>query len=307
MNGLEAYEPAFVPVEGRGLYNTGTICHENSLLQALVSCSAVVRAALANREYLAKTATGRAFHDFVLAAIPVQTNQPFAPRLSYEESSERVLAAVVSDLRRRRPSVQYGSNQESASEGLVLFLDMIDVPGGGVNPIARLFYHRYTAEVFCKSCAARVSDASDASVSFNLFAYDLENPTPRAFGDAIRRYETPLDGYRCERCKKTAGVRRYQLRLVPEVVVCIFNVYGARIARAFPGQILFPGIGGREFRFRQVAQIEHFGGRDSGHYCARALRGDGNVYQFDDLSVGLSTFGPTPNVYMVFYHFCAVL
>lgn len=325
----ETYDPGFVP-QRFGLNNTGVICHLNSLLQGIVGCSAVVRAAAANRDYLGKTATGRAFYDFIWEAVPASRlagSGPFTAGVALENRSPGVLHALVADLRARRPHFRYGPSQESASEGLVLLLDMIDDPspepvGVGVdektgaetlvyeeNPIARLFYHRYQAVVYCKDCKKSVSEEPDVAVQFNLFHFDglKKKPrTPAEFGEMLRSQVSFLEDYRCEECgKKAGGFRHYLLRMVPEVLVTLFNLYRDRRAqtiRYVPTRIPFPGLRGTQLIYRQVAQVEHFGSCAGGHYIARGLRADGQVYRLDDSSAVLSVFGPSPDVYMVFYH-----
>ena len=310
---LETYDPGFVP-QRRGLSNAGAICHFNSLLQALISCSAVVRTTFRNRNYLGRTPTGRAFYDFVHAAVEAarpRGSRPFEPTSApVEHSSEKVLRALVADLRRRRPDFNYGPNQESVSEGLVLLLDMIDDPDPGheENPITRLFSHRYDARVFCKKCEACVSQEPDGAAQFNLFYYDFLQKRPRTppeFGEMLRSHVSYLEDYWCERCgERPGGFRHYRLRMVPEILVCLFYLYTAdrRVARYFPAWVSFPSIEGGEFVYRQVSQIEHSGHREGGHYVARGLRADGKVYTFNDLSVARSEFGPSPDVYMVVYH-----
>lgn len=323
---LEAYDATIVP-GSFGLSNTGAICHLNSLLQALVGCSAVVRTAMANRDYLSRTRTGGAFYDFIYTAVPkarLSDSTLFGPPRPVESCSAAVLQAMVLDLRRRRPNFLYGPSQESASEGLVLLLDMIDDPeprpvgtadnndGEGdvvleENPIARLFYHRYEARVFCKKCEGCVSQMMDVAVQFNLFNYDTlpkKPETPAEFREMLRSQTSYLEDYRCEKCGEQAGgFRHYRLRMIPEVLVCVFNLYNAtRRPRYFPTRIPFPGLDNTQHIFREVAQVEQSGSLAGGHYTARGLRAGGEVHQFNDTSVTPSTFGSTPNVYMVFYH-----
>jgi hypothetical protein len=329
----ETYDLRYVP-QRFGLNNTGVICHLNALLQALVSCPAVVRATLEGRDYLAKTATGMAFHDFIAAAVPdarLPGRVPFEGTTTLENSSAAVLRALTADLRARRPHCLYGPKQESASEGLVLLLDMLDDPDPcplGIdvdektgaekvvyeeNPVARLFYHRCQAVVYCGACKVPVSDVTDIAVQFNLFHYDSlrkKPQTPAEFGEILRSRVDFLEGFRCDKCGKKAGsYRHYNLRMIPEVLVAVFNLYEdrrGRAARYAPSRVPFPGVGGTQLIYRQVAQVEHSGTRAGGHYIARGLRADGEAYHLNDTAATLSALGPTPNVYMVFYH-CELL
>ena len=309
---LERYDPARAP-EASGLHNTGVICHFNALLQALAGCTSVARAALAHRDYLSRTRTGRAFHDFFWATAPRggRPGHAFEPRATREQRSAALLRALVADLRERRPGDRYGPSQESATEGLVLLLDMLEPSvraPGEENPIARLFYHRYEATVYCLGCRATVSEELDVAVQFNLFHFDaLPAPpaTPAEFGELLRGQVSRLEGYACGRCGLRAGegVRRYRLRMVPEVLVCVFNLYGPRRpARYFPTRVPFPGAAGETLWYRWVAQVEHHGSLGGGHYVAAALRA-GGAYRFDDERFAPTReAGPGPNVYAVFYH-----
>lgn len=299
---LEAYEPGLA-LEAFGLNNTGALCHLNALLQALVGNTCVTRAVFAARPYLARTATGRALHDFVDSAAAagrrreIRGHRPrtprgarFGPPRAVAEMSAVVLACLVANLRKRRPSVRYGPAQESASEGLVLLLDMLDDPAGfgasGVagearvseseNPVARLFYHRFEITTTCGACGAATAAARDVAVQLNMFFYDDAPPaTPAAFGAAVQAHRSVASSYACERCgARGDAVRRHRLRMVPEVLVCLFNVYAERRARYFPERFTLEGAAGAHLLFRQTAQVEHVGGLGGGHYYARALRAD---------------------------------
>lgn len=327
---LEPYAPGCVP-QCFGLNNPKALCYLNSLLQAIIGCSAVVQAALSNRDYLGRTFTGIAFYNFVYAAVPAARpvgSAPFNKDTTLACSSMAVLSALTADLAVRRPHIRYGSGQECASEGLVLLLDMMDDPsprrlddeidektGTAIviyeeNPIARLFYHRYQAVVFCQLCKESVSSETDVAVQFNLFYYDeLKKPpqTPREFSEMVRSQVSYLEGYRCNKCgEKAGGFRHYTLQMIPEVIVALFDIYraasGSRFARYAPIRIPFLGNQDTLIIYRQVAQIEQFGFRSGGHYITRGLRADGRVYRFDDSSILLSAFKPTPDSYMLVYH-----
>jgi hypothetical protein len=329
---LVQYDNSKVPAP-YGQNNTGVICHFNSLLQGLAGCSAFVEAVLANRPYMGRTGTGRALYDYVCAAVPLAAKKAlrFGQEFGVQQSSAIVLSALCVDLRYRRPQVNFGNSQESASEGLVLLLDMLDdpdpkqvdtmeapgdepgtkkkVPIYEENPVSRLFYHRYEIENFCGTCMKSVSRSEDISVQFNLFYYDTlkrKPTTPASYGDTLRSHVSQLEDYHCEKCKvKGKGYRLYRLVMIGEIVVVVYNQYYTytRQARYFPGMFPLPGFNKTQLLYKQVAQVEQYGGRDSGHYMARGLRNDGKVYNFDDTRVSASRFGPSSGVYMVFYHY----
>lgn len=305
---LELYDPAWAPPAAGQQNVTGVLCHFSALLQALASCTSLARAVAGHREYLARTATGRAFYDYFWEAAPSGGRHAgaFAPGKEPGRRSAALLRALVADLRARRPAHRYGPAQESATEGLVLLLEMLEPPGPAPpqgHPITRLFMHRYEAQTICTRCrAAATPPLRDVAVQFNLFHHDAAHPTtPAEFGELLREQVSPLSGYECARCGPGGGARLHRLRMVPEVLVCVFNAYGARRARYFPPRFPLPGTEGALW-YRWVAQVEHHGGLGGGHYQATALRKGGGVYRFSDEHWAPARGGPAPSVYAVFYH-----
>lgn len=302
---MDAYDGVLVP-EGFGLNNTGVICYFNSLLQLLASCPALTRALLTGRH--ASTSTGRALTEFFRA---FGRKKGSSPSEGVELLSSRVLAALVKDLRQRRPNSEFGAGQQSASEALVLLLEMADPPGGGEQEsLSDLFYHRYRCELHCPRCKRVVSTETDVSVHLELFHMDAAWPrTAAGFSEAVREHRARVEDYLCEKCGRRGAVTRvYRLSLVPDILVCVFNVYveygGFRRARPFPPLLAFPAAdGGDPLIFRLVAQVEHAGGLSGGHYWARGLRAGGRVFMLNDTGVSPSSFACTDNTYLVAYHY----
>jgi len=306
---MDPYDPALAP-PAFGLNNTGVICYFNSFLQSLVGCTAFTRAVLGAPDYLQRTRTGAAVLEFVQSYAG-----PAGMRAAPPSASAQVLSALVSDLAVRRPRVVFGNSQESASEALIHLLDMIeppvlvdDTPTTPVkpmtHPISQIFTHRQRCEVWCENCKAVVSTTTDTGVNFNLFHYDEARPTnPVEFTRLIRSHRSAATGYQCEKCgQKNSVVRSYKLSMVPEIIVCMFNIYGVRHqARYFPEQFELPGFGD-PIRFQVVGQVEHAGGLNGGHYWARGRR-SGGVFTLNDGGVAPSAFMPTTNTYFVMYHF----
>lgn len=322
---MDRYDAALVPV-AFGLNNTGAICYLNSFLQMLAGCSAFVRAVLQNADYLARSRTGKAVLDFV-RAFATQGGPRSPPDSNVAFLSASVLSALTADLAARRPYVRFGAGQESASEALVHLLDMMDPPQTSVaaesslgahvtsieSPITRLFLHRFRCDLVCRQCQKVVSVMTDYAVVFHLFYFDRlrrQPATPDDFAKALKLHVTSTDDYQCPECKKkTTAFRVYHLTMSPEIMVCAFNIYvgkfghGERRARYFPERQVFPSVDRGSLTFRIVGQIEHSGSLSSGHYWARGLRNDGVVYRFNDTGVSPASFVPTPETYMVAYHY----
>jgi hypothetical protein len=93
--------------------------------------------------------------------------------------------------------------------------------------------------------------------------------------------------------------------MIPEIAVCLFNLYHhPRPKRFIPRVLAFPADGETVLVFKQTAMIEHFGALSGGHYIARALRADQQVYMFNDAAPPTpSAFIATPNTYIIMYQF----
>ena len=333
MSELELYDAA-AALAPFGLANLGANCYMNSLLQALVSCTAFTQAVVRHREYLAQTATGRAVYDFVAywrGAAGVAL-----PAAGGAGASATVLGALGADLAVRAPSVRFGYGQESSSEALVLLLDMMaPAPSGAVapvlpsgvpssydSPITQLFIHRYCCTMHCRRCGGKVSSNSDFAVNFNLFAKEFDTPvsTPVQFAEQLRNSSQEISDYACPVCKvPTSAVRQYQLAMVPEILFCMFNQYMGHTRHYFPLALSLPAKAGGAFDFRLVAQVEHSGTRHAGHYWARVLRkldaaagapaadpSHETVCRISDSSVGRAAFEPSTETYIAVFHIARV-
>ena len=76
-------------------------------------------------------------------------------------------------------------------------------------------------------------------------------------------------------------------------------------AAAAPTAPAAPSRTGGALKYRLVAQIEHSGGLEGGHYWARCLRGGGALQAFmlNDTGISPARFGPSAETYIVVYHF----
>ena len=324
---MRAYEIAYVP-KAFPQMNTGVICYFNSQMQMLVGCPVFTRAVLENGATMRQTRTGAALLKFVQSYAGASRRQDFANAACPSATgTSEILAALIADLAERRPDVRFGAGQESASESLMFLLDMLEPPRRGVvaasaagvptsidSPITRLFLHRERCEVRCRECGSVVSSNTDYAVSFNMFHLDqMRAPpaTPERFSAALRARADPITGYNCSKCRtKTDATRVYTLTMVPEIVICQFNLYdgygGNHSARYFPESFGIPAMGGGAHEFRVVAQVEHSGSLHGGHYKARGLRRNSAgpaVYELNDSHVSPSSFRPSAGTYYVVYNY----
>jgi hypothetical protein len=344
---MEAYDPALAP-RAFGFRNTGAICYLNSFLQVLLGCTPFTRAVLANAAYMGRTRTGAAVLRLVRAAQAEGAGAAGAAAgaaagpAPLEALSAELLGALVADLKARAPHVVFGGGQESASEALILLLDMMEAPeekaekenavkekaekaapgAGGLpartlaSPITRLFLHRVRSATYCRApgCAGApaalpVSRDVDHAVNFNLFREVIpggagEREAAEAFARALHSQDSRAAGYLCPRCKgRGEALRRSTLAMAPEILFCMFNLYGDRPERAVPERFALPGADGGRLGYRLVGQVEHAGTCAGGHYGARALRA-GGVFVLNDTGVSPGAFlARTRDTYIAVYCF----
>ena len=109
----------------------------------------------------------------------------------------------------------------------------------------------------------------------------------------------------------------YQLSYAPNIITIMFNKYYDKKIMDFPQNITFPGVDDVLLRYNAVAQIEHSGGMNGGHYWAKCLRkGPSNTtneiivdsapdisyYTLNDSSVSIGNIHSTRETYIVLYH-----
>lgn len=304
---MEAYEEERAP-PAFGLDNTGAVCYFNSLLQLLAGCTALASEVGRQAEdALARTRTGRAFAAFFRGV--VGGDGP-----GVRGASASILAALLADLGERKPEAlkAFGPGQQSASETFVFLMEMLEPPGapreGGAPPVGDLFRHRFRCEAFCRRCRRVVSTREDSALVLYLGHIDRLKKAPAdsaEFAAALGRQVSALEDFDCPGCGVGApAVRVYTLTLVPEILLCSFDLYtgAAPPRRYFPERMEFPAVGGGALRYRLLGQVEHSGGLGGGHYWARALRA-GGAFVLNDASVAPARLAPTANTYLAAYHY----
>lgn len=179
------------------------------------------------------------------------------------------------------------NTQQDAHEAFVRIMDN--------KPYARHFHVRYICDIFCLSCHKLITHKDEATCPPELYI-DVE-------GDVTidkLRWHTVRVQYDCP-CGGKEAIKGYRLTRVSSVLIILFKKYHGKVLQDFPLQLEFPAKNAN-LQYKLVAQIEHFGTMSGGHYTARVL-GPSGVVNCNDSSLRPSRFEPTPETYMLFYHF----
>lgn len=288
------YNQEYIP-ESFGLQNTGAICWCNSILQALLSCSALNKILLDCEADLMNNTFACEYIRLLKAIVPNKDKSE--DLIKFASASNNILIGFVKQLKNKGLTFRIGSTQECTDEAFTLFIDMFDHP-----KVSQLFSNVYELFITCKTCGKNVSQIRDKSYKINLFS-EKKLTNQADFCTYIRIHPSELDYYKCEHCGNVMInlYRIEKLKMLREIVVITFNKYHSKENKWFPKELEFGAKGGGKLKYKLVGQIEHSGGMSGGHYYSNCLRGE-KWKCFNDSYVGDSELGPTPLTYMVLYH-----
>lgn len=304
MSDLIPYNETLVP-PSNGLENTGVICYFNAMVQCLLACPSIAEVLQehSDREHVKKNLIAQAYMALHRAHM---ARSPKAHTLNLP------LWRHLVDYAEAR-GVQMRNGQQDAHEGLMMFLDVMET----VPEVNRLFTHRYNTKIKCMACDKWVVDQKETNTVFHVQANLKSNQNPifqdmdETYGRALtlqeiiyKQNESVDDNFKCSECGDTAPkYKTTMLTMVPEILPVLLKKYEAKENTEFPLQLVFPQRGSKQkLIYELVGQIEHSGGRNGGHYKAISKRGIWQM-QNDMYPLANATPGPTPETYVVFYHY----
>lgn len=276
-------------LNAKGAINKGVICHFNSLIQSILSCTSVVNFLIKNEhKENVKVITK------LIDILKMQVCDKYI-------NTYPLLSVLSSD--------NYGKRQEDASEGFLLLTD---------NKLNKYFRHTYKINTYCSNCRRVVCSNTNIEQFITIpplekkrngnIEYLYNEHSQELIGkdtslSPLNRYITQtkvLTDRKCPSCKNKSCVDIYQLETLSEVLVLLFKKYSKKNIIEFPPVMTFKTKTGNIY-YKLVSQIEHKGWRNSGHYYTTCLRKEGYM-NIDDLNIRPSVPRATPNTYMVFYH-----
>lgn len=298
---MNKLDPVYIP-RHFGLINTGVICYFNSLVQSLMSCSAL-------NKYLMEGGENIVAREYVKLYRCMNSSNV----LDYGSAVElwnalrrEVLSAGAHDMSRR---IFASGGQQCADEALKLMLEALG------DDVLSKFIVKYSHYIECEECGKHTVERRDFNSFIKIYGgeikYTGDDPEMwrRAFQQYLLRHYEIVEDYTCEGCNVKKTRRRYtQLRMLNNMIVIVLEKYGAKKNIYYPSKLVFPAIGGGSMTYQLVSQIDHYGSMFGGHYIARSVRRDGKkicVAHLNDMSVNVidkDGFIPNTNTYILFYH-----
>jgi len=298
-----------------GLNNSGSICFFNTAIQALLSCrglnAAIEKAVADDNMALALMATIIKKYRAIVETVPT-VGRPMKPIDDFTQ----MLCTLFT----------YSGRQEDTHDTIMYLLDMFGPTA------AKLFTIRYKSEMHCRACNAKTEPRNNDELFIDIPEHLPDTgaviSSQRDMMDYIKMNHVVPEDYKCEKCGRIGQcMQSNSLARLPRTIMMLFKKYTSKNVRYFPLELKF----GRH-TFGVVAQIEHIGGMNGGHYYLKAMRrkppgiqriieqkvkdpmqlqniaaNPDAVFIIDDQTVNISLGGfiPTRETYIVFYELCS--
>ena len=301
------YEEKYVP-RGFGFVNHSAMCYLNSLLQSLLSLPSLFN--ILNQQHQNKE---------LINPLGIKLLEIYNQSMQYNNISDlnkNIYQELVkiSHYRLSNSEIKFDPGQQDIHEALSLILDGLE----NIQGINRLFMHRYKWSVFCDKCKKHTGEKMLDGKVF-ILEPSLKNEQDIIFERVDPDFNKTMDlnrfieiqksctdeFYACSQCKtKSKKFTETYITMVPEILSIMLKKYKEKILTDFPEMLTFTYIKDKSKKliYRLVAQVEHLGGMSGGHYYAICKRSDG-WKTLNDSSVSDGRPIPTPNTYMLFYHF----
>lgn len=257
--------------------NVRSNCYFNALMQALLSCK--------HFNEWAKKQKGAVIDEYLKI---LNNPKPQSTNIPILNAMQRVLRTGDKHMQR------FGFSQECADEGLKFFINCVGAESQ--------FATRYDSHIVCRVCKSKSDPKKDINIFVNVADCDLflGKVEEGKINKYLLSHTTIIDYYDCGVCKERVPYcfLRYTLKYISPVLVVVLDKYKKKVQKNMPMSLVFPGE--KLMKYELVAQIEHFGNSQSGHYIAICDR-DGNVMRYNDTSARPAKLGATPNTYIMFY------
>jgi ubiquitin C-terminal hydrolase len=283
-----------------GITNYGNTCYFNSIVQALLSLTSLFKV-------ISKKYNESIVHqNFVLQALYKIHSNP--SNIDNEVNTLRK-QLIINNISQSTDKIKLGfSSQEDSHEMFTHIMDEITK-----CPLIRLlFEHRHINIVSCLECkeeSRKIEENFYFIVEPNLTSSEITDlkdvcTQPISLNKYLGMTKTFVDDFICPGCKsKKQKTKTMKVTMLPEILCIVFKKFTEKTLTPFPKNLVFnSNKEGYILSYELVAQIEHSGTTNGGHFYSYCKRSDG-WKELNDSSVSDHDPQPTPNTYLVFYHF----
>lgn len=257
-------------IEPYGMYNSGIICYFNSAMQALIS--------------------SKHFMDMIKSNDNVISDEIIKHTQNKDSYNLNIFNAFMA-----KKNNSFGYNQEDAGEFITLLLEMYRHP----------FVYTYICDLFCIHCRKTKSLPPDKNIFFYTSPSHIENNTISGNNMIanIKNNYSKCFGVQCTVCGSGKIVKTNRISEISEIIlISIQPDFDKKEICNYDSYITFDSGSDRNI-YRLIAVIYHSGGKESGHYYSKCLRGD-KWYEFNDMQVSLTHYpNPHPNAYLLLYDY----
>lgn len=265
---LIQFNPKYLPNTFFLPYN-GNKCYMATLLECLLSCTAFNEYVIKNQRNINECTTGKHMIQLV--------QETLRGRLTSSTYPNDIMKSINHD----NGKMKFGEHtQESTSEAMIYLVSILNKYSQGFEDI---ILHRVRNYILCGNCNKVISEKIEYNITYDFIQYqNIRNS--KDFSKTIREYKEKLLDYKCEHCgykttettpNNKSAHKVVLLTRLPEILVCMFNIYVHREPRYFPKTLDFPSVNKKKaLRYILSAQAIHSGSLNGGHYTARVIRKD---------------------------------
>lgn len=284
-------------LDPNGFQNLGFTCYFNALLQSLITCTSFVEVVLKvpanNDKFLYMLQVLIKYHIY-----PTKDDISSTAPLVWREMITKLST-------KNKEFAKFAIGQQCAAEGFSLLLMALEE----YPAIQRLFTYRRKNLIKCPECTKIFSDVRE---THNILEIE-PNTLTDSFNENLLHNLSEVDSdCICTACKvKGEKERISELTMVPEILFVMIKKYTFdqtnRIAKkdnaliGFPETLKIKSTSNTYMEYKAIAQIEHLGSMNGGHYYAVCKR-KGQWFCINDNLVSKHTYLPTQNTYIVIYH-----
>lgn len=262
-----------------GIINSGNKCYFNSMIQVLISCPFINKFMQSSETPLAK------------------------------EYSELVKGnkSIISDIYMQMKKYNKGAlieanSQEDAHEALIAFMEVVERCDKKLyTSIYNCLFHRLCQVLMCKTCGKATVD------KFEELMFHFDNNCSK-----IQEYICDEEvEHKCVNCSPNVNIKHTKSQKISRLGPIIFIAYKQYTQKQKPfiqHRFTFNNIDGESIHmYELVAQIQHSGTQQGGHYYSICRRNDG-IYVLNDSSVSrINDFGIDANTYILVYSYIGTM